>query len=225
MDKKTLFKVKTNYGTFRVVDDKQNRLLMCNQHIESAINLDKKDDLLFPYMQRFSYAFVLNPKIKKVLLLGGGAFAYPRYFLNQYPNKEIDVVEISKEVLDINQKYFFLDDVKNERMNIICDDGFHFLQRSSQKYDFIINDAFIGNQLMGKDATNIHRIHEHLNQNGIYMINVTSAIRGLSSRTYHQMYKLLQKEFATVEMMQCDEDRKLEEKQNILLIATDIRLQ
>jgi spermidine synthase len=57
--------------------------------MESAVYTDpetENHELVFPYMQRFSYAFAVNPAIQKTLLIGGGAFSYPRYYLAKYPD-------------------------------------------------------------------------------------------------------------------------------------------
>ena len=95
-------------------------------------------------MQRFSYAFAARPAIRRTLLLGGGAFSYPRYYLKNYPNCTIDVVEISEDVLKIDEAYFGLNDLKTERMQIIAEDGFSYLKETKETYDLIINDAFLG---------------------------------------------------------------------------------
>jgi spermidine synthase len=218
-----LFQKKTPFGTLAVAEEKDRRLLLCNRRIESAIYLspEQENKLIFPYMQRFSYAFAVNPKIHRTLLIGGGAFAYPRYYLAQYPDCQIDVIEISEDILAIDQKYFSLDAIRNERMKIICDDGMRYLQKYADTYDLIINDAFVGSAEMCRDLSAVQMIHRHLNEHGIYLVNAAVSVKGLFSTKYRHFDTILKREFKETAMMQCDEQRSLYEKQNILMIASD----
>ncbi|MCH3961502.1 MAG: fused MFS/spermidine synthase [Solobacterium sp.] len=218
-----LFQKKTPFGTLEVAEEKDRRVLLCNGHIESAVYLsaEKENELIFPYMQRFSYAFAVNPNIHRTLLIGGGAFAYPRYYLAHYPDCRIDVIEISEDILAIDQKYFSLDAIRNERMKIICEDGMHYLQKRADTYDLIINDAFVGSTETCRDLSAVQLIHRHLNEHGIYLVNAAVSVKGPFSTKFRHFDTILKKEFKAAAMMQCDEQRSLYEKQNILMIASD----
>lgn len=50
--------------------------------------------------------------IKDVLLIGGGGFQFPKYFLS-HQTGNIDVVEINSILYGISKKYFFLKEVFN----------------------------------------------------------------------------------------------------------------
>jgi spermidine synthase len=222
-NEKILFAKRTPYGALKVAESSGQRILYIDGHMQSAIYTDqeKENELIFPYMQRFSYAFAVNPAIHRTLLIGGGAFAYPRYYLSHYPGAEIDVVEISDDILSADEKYFYLSTIKDERMKIIQKDGFQYLMNSSQMYDLIINDAFAGSQQAGRDHSSAEAVHRHLSRNGIYLINAATAVKGLFSQPYHHTYEILKKEFQYTAVLQCEEDRSLYEKQNILLAASD----
>ena len=58
---------------------------------ESAIFLDG-DGLVFDYHRFFRLGEHLVPGFRRVLLIGGGAYAYPNWFLRRYPGARIDVV-------------------------------------------------------------------------------------------------------------------------------------
>lgn len=214
---------KTEYGLFQVVDQKDRRILLCDSHVESAVYVgpEKEKELVFPYMQRFSYAFAVNPGIHKTLLIGGGAFSYPRYYLERYPDCTIDVVEISKDVLAIDEKYFGLDEIRNDRMKIVMEDGISYLKRSSVKYDLIINDAFTGSREEGRREEDIDIVHAHLTDAGIYLINTAASLKGLHSFFCAHFRKELKARFKYTAVLQCEEDRSVYEKQNLLLIASD----
>lgn len=222
-NQKILYTEKTPYGMIKIVDTEDQRILYINDHIESAVYNDgeKKNELVFPYMQRFSYAFAVHPEIKKTLLIGGGAFSYPRYYLNQYPDCCIDVVEISPEILRADETYFHLKQLLTERMHIITEDGFVYLAEHQDQYDLIINDAFLGGKEEGRDEKAMHVIHEHLCAHGIYMINTAAALKGAFSYEFHHVSADLKKEFKNTAVLPCEEDRSPYEKQNVLLIASD----
>lgn len=216
------FRKETPYGLLEVRENKEIRWLVVDGRMESAIYTDARRDhkLVFPYMQRFSYAFAVNPAIQKTLLIGGGAFSYPRYYLSAYPEKTIDVAEISPEILQADRTYFDLDQLLSPRLHIYQKDGFQYLFESSEKYDLIINDAFIGQQQKGRDQESCRIVKEHLQNDGIYLINAAVAPKGIYSHRYHAFSTLLKQEFPYTAVIQCEPDRSIHEKQNILFAAS-----
>lgn len=229
MNKKEIeivYQKRTKHILYTVADDAEKRMLICNKHIQSAVYLDqnRRSELIFPYMQRFSYAFQVHPEIQKTLLIGGGAFSYPRYYLVKYPQKQIDVVEIDPEIISIAESFFDLAQCRDSRMRIIQDNGFSYLQNTQTTYDLIINDAFTGSHPEGVKQDSAHLIHKHLNPDGIYLINAAVSIKGIHSQPYHRLMKVLKNEFHTTAVMQCEDERSVYEKQNILIAASDRNL-
>lgn len=222
MNSTILCEMKTEYGVLQVMDQSDRRLLLCDGHIESAVYKDPahSDELVFPYMQRFSYAFAVHSEIHETLLLGGGAFSYPRYYRKTHPDCTIDVVEISEDVLKIDEEYFGLDELKTDRMHILMEDGFSYLKRTSKKYDLIINDAFLGSHEEGRGPEDLQLIHDHLNNAGIYIVNMAAALKGFYAFPYQRFLTQLKKTFKYTAVLQCEEERSLYEKQNILLIGS-----
>lgn len=213
----------TAYGHLKVIERDGQRILLSGKHIQSAVYLDpsKRNELVFPYMQRFSYAFAVNPKIKETLLIGGGGFCYPRYYLAQYPDKYITVAEIDSQLLKMNRRFFDVEVIMNERMKIINDDGFQYLAHTEQKFDLIINDAFLGQDQQGRDEKNTALVHSHLQPDGIYLINAAVRMKGLFASPYHRMASVLSKEFQYTAAIQCSEDSSAYDKQNVLFAASD----
>ena len=153
MRKNILFEKKTLGGTLRVVDtvldDEAVSFLLVNDTYQSAMYLseEKKYDLVFPYMRRFDYAFFVNPEIQNTFLIGGGGFAYPKFYVHTYENAEITVSEINTDVISVAFQYFGLHDLSEDetkRMHIVNEDGIEYLRESNKKFDLIINDAFTG---------------------------------------------------------------------------------
>lgn len=228
--KNVIYEKESPYGKIQVadtiVDDEAVSFLLVNGEMESAMYLadEKKYDLIFPYMKKLSYAFAVNPDIHDVFLIGGGGFSYPKYYLQKYKTRDITVAEISKDIIDVSYRYFGLDELdleKKSHLHIIAEDGFVWMKEHAHAYDLIINDAFTGNEEQGRDEESIALIKEHLSENGIFIINGISAVRGFHSRPGKKLISSLKKYFQYTAEMKCDEDLSPYERQNILFIASD----
>ena len=233
MSENVIYKKKTKNGLLQVVDTLYDEEAVCflklNDSLQSAMYLDssKKYDLVFPYMQRFSYAFHVNPMIKKTFLIGGGGFAYPKYYVHRYKDAEITVSEIDTDMISVAFRYFDLRDLDQQeisRMHIENQDGFLVLEEKKEKYDLIINDAFLGKKENGRDEKCTKIVHEALEENGIYIVNVSTAISGPFAKKGNAFRKVLQKYFKHTVLLVAEEDRNPYEKQNILMISSDTEL-
>lgn len=85
----------------------------------------------------------VHPKVKKVLIIGGGDGGVAREYC-RYPEIEtIDVVEQDDMFVDVC-KQFFPETAKgfeDERVNIYYEDGLKFLRKKINEYDIIVNDS------------------------------------------------------------------------------------
>lgn len=73
--------------------------------------MDKSDpnSLVSDYTRFFPIGLLLNDNVINILFIGGGGFSGPKYFLDNYPNLSVDVVEIDPKVVDVAREYFFLE--------------------------------------------------------------------------------------------------------------------
>lgn len=92
------------------------RFLIVDGAIQTAVFLDskKKYELVSPYLDQLSYAFSFRPDIKDTLLLGGGGFAYPAYYISHYQERRIDAVEIDGDMIKAAMESFYLRDLLKE---------------------------------------------------------------------------------------------------------------
>ena len=151
-EKKTVFKTRDPLGQSIEVceglyNEERMRLLLVDGAMQSAQYLDPllEDELAFEYMREFEWAFRLHPSARRVLLIGGGGFAYPRFFLKNYPEKSIDVIELSPTIVEIAREYFGLRALEAQypdRLRIIVGDGHQYLEKLSAT--FIAPDATAG---------------------------------------------------------------------------------
>lgn len=173
--------------------------------------------------------FKINPNIKDALMIGGAAFSYPKYYISHYLDKNIDVVEIDEKMTQIAKIYFNLQncinefDKNGERLKIYHKDGRIFLNENTKKYDAILNDAFTAETPASVMATieACQKIHDSLNENGLYLNNIIASEEGINSRFLKAEVKTLSKVFKNVYVIPCRDVDDQYTVNNNIVIATD----
>lgn len=198
--------IETSYSTIKISDrtDRETgrpvRLLTFDPRgAQSAIFTDNKDnDLVSTYTKFFRLADYFNPASNKTLLIGGGAFVYPRDYLTRHPNSTIDVVEIDPKLTSIARQYFNFQD--DPRLNIVNADGRVFLNQNKTQYDSVLIDAF--NSLTPPyNLTSIEAIkkmNESLKPDGVVIANIVSPLTGPNSEFARAEYKTFSQVFPQV---------------------------
>ena len=217
------------YNTMR--EEEEVRVLNIDSGFESAtyIDKDKRNELVFDYTKYYDLMFKANIDIKDTLMIGGAGYNYPKYFISHFLDKNMDVVEIDGEITEIAKEYFYLNDLikdykldENKRLNLITEDGRVYLNQNTKKYDAILNDAFAGNSpaktLTTKEAA--EKIKSSLNENGVYLTNIISALEGEDSKFIKAEVNTLKQVFKNVYIVPCY-DVEPERPQNTMVIATD----
>lgn len=125
------------------------RALVVDGCIQSVMYIDEKKryELFNNYLNFFDLPLKMSNSINNCLILGGGAFVYPQYFINNYSNKKITVVEKECENIEIAKKYFYLNESLDKFFNnisIVNDDALKFIKKNHNKYDYINIDLFNG---------------------------------------------------------------------------------
>lgn len=187
--------------------------------IQSAMFLDS-DDLVFPYTKYYHLARYFNPGFKNSLMIGGGAYSFPKDYLKKYTDAKIDVVEIDPGITQIAKEYFKLED--NSRLKNYNEDGRVFLNQTKNKYDAIFGDAFssaasIPFQLTTKEA--VQKQYDILNDNGVVVLNLLSAISGEKGDFLRAEYATFKSVFPQVYLFLPDGPTIQDQMQNIILVA------
>ncbi|SFL20473.1 mutator mutT protein [Lachnospiraceae bacterium KH1T2] len=229
-EKEVIFKADDqNFGKIEVCDGyyygDRMRFLLVNDVPESAVYLDEKlkNELAFEYMDNFNWIDKLNSSIDKVLLIGGGGFAYPKYFLEHHPEKSMDVVEISEKIIEASEKYFGLKELKEkagEKLRVIAEDGYEFLEKLN-KYDVIINDAFIGDRTSDQRKHSAELIKKSLNDGGIYVANMVMPLKGAKAIAGNEEMRIFSEVFKYTLLVPVDEDADPYMQQNCIFFASD----
>ncbi len=215
-------------GTYR---GEEARLYEVNGVRESASFFgERKYDLVFDYQKSFLHLFSEKPDARKILMIGGAGFQFPKYVMSHLPEIRMDVVEINPLAVELAREYFFLDDLEKDfkaessgRLKIIIADGMDFLRDTDERYDIIINDAYHSDipdkGLTSGEGTLL--IREHLSDDGIYGFNLITSLKGKDSMPLMMMNSTFSYYFRNVKYYICSPDVKPESNQNILYVLKE----
>lgn len=217
--------VDTMYNRFLIYDyenpnlDREVRVMKTDSGNQSAMFLDS-NDLAIEYTKYYDLANFFNPNPKKTLMLGGGGYSYPKYFLEKYPEATMDIVEIDPGTTDLARKYFNLKD--DPRLKIYHKDGRVFLNQTNNKYDAIFGDAFsssssIPYQLTTREA--VQKKYDILNRDGVVVLNIISAMEGDGGQFLRAEYKTFKNVFPQVYLFPVNYPDDKDKIQNVILVA------
>lgn len=159
-------------------DDTPLRLLLIGDGFQSATFLGpRRFEPPFAYCRTFDRIFDAIPHARRILMLGGGAFSYPKHVLTTHAHVAMDVVEIDPAVIDIARHHFYVDELERScggRLSIFACDGMEFLRNAKPRsYDAIINDCFAGIMqdapLLSEQGLTLAR--NALAPDGMYLLN------------------------------------------------------
>lgn len=192
-----------------------------NESIESATYIDNGEPFMLDYYDYYDLALASVPSVDRTLLIGGGAFSYPRHQLALYPDSVADVVEIDPTLVKVAREEFSLED--DPRLNIAVEDGRMFLNRSTETYDVILIDAFKSASSIPYQLTTYEAMSECyrlLDDDGVLAMNLIASRDGAGSQFVWAEYVTLKAIFPHVEIFTVHETDDTKLVQNISFIAS-----
>jgi len=221
---KIIHEFDTNLGHYQVVDmiyeGREARILFNGRRSAafSGLPLDGEQELLFDYIQRL-YELTSSLRPKRLLMIGGGVYTLPMALIRSLPDIIVDAVEIDAELNEVAKNYFGY--VPNGRLNIINDDGLHFMQTTNNAYDLIIIDAFSNLTIPQSlsDRKSVEVIYNLLTPNGVAAINIISAYQGPNARIIRHFHDLYKTYFNKIQIFPADDSTSLLLSQNFILVA------
>lgn len=222
-----IYEEETFYHRIRVSEEGESpnrrRILQLDSTQEGGMNPDT-GELILPY-QHFWKLVQLNEKLKvnRALFLGAGAFGMPNELSRELPSAMVDVVEIDPRVIEVGRRFFQLDD--HPRVTAHASDARRFLRAhgsDDEKWDLIFGDAYNGIRAIPVHLTSrefFGEVHDCLSDEGIFVMNVISAVQGPRSELLSGILAGVQTAFPYVELFAVGGGR-LQEPQNVILLAT-----
>ena len=183
------------------ISKRRNQLIMTFQlkgwdYTESVTNLEDPDELPLHYSQVMTAASLLYPaEVKRILMIGLGGGSISTYYGRAMPDVHIDTVELDQRVIDVAKQYFALRETP--RVRYIAADGRVFLNRSKDKYDLILLDAYRGGyvpfHLLTREFYTL--VKSRLTPGGAVAFNVHDG-----TKLYHSTVRTLGEVFPTVDL-------------------------
>ena len=226
----------TAYGRANIYNIQNNTRTLNIDHAAESVTYndeENKYELASVYTNFYNLMFKSKNEIKDTLMIGGGGFSYPKYYISNYQDKNIDVIEIDEIVVRLAKEYFYLNDLieefdleNNKRLNIVEEDGRVYLNKCQKKYDAILNDAFAGQNPVKTLTTveAVQRIYDLLNTDGMYLTNIIASLEGDTSIFLQSEVLTLKQVFKNVYVIPCNYPRDPDVLQNCMVVATDQKL-
>jgi spermidine synthase len=222
---KSMIEVDTRYNHVQIFDmnywisGEPIKVMKVNDEYSSAMFPDN-DSLVYEYSWFYRLAEHFKPDFSRTLILGGAAYSYPKFYLLKYPHASIDVVEIDPGLTELAKEHFRLKE--NPRMRIFHEDGRTYLNKSAEKYDVILGDAYksllaIPFQLTTKEAIQLK--YDMLTEDGIVIENLIASIEGPASEFMKAEYATYKEVFPQLYFFACHDPDDPELLQSISMIA------
>ncbi len=231
--------VESLYSSVRVVngsmEGRSMRLLLTDpESAQSGTFVDAPADLAFEYTKFYALGTGMNPEAKRILMLGGGGYSVPKWLLSGrsgLASKDflLDVVELDPVMTSVAQNYFYAP-ADDPRMRVHHEDARSFVNQAAQlvpqgeygEYNLIFADIFnswytvpfhVGTR---EAATAIHSL---LAKDGIYIMNIITAVNGDNGRLLRSIRNAFAEVFTDVHIFPVQSKYAGELVQNVMLMA------
>jgi len=179
------------YHRILVTEEGGYRYLRADNVWHTQMKLSDPQGRGLPYSDYIDLAFLFNPEIKRVLVIGLGGGTIPKRFVRDYPGVKVDAVEIDADVVQIAKRHFYVEE--GPRLAVHKADGRMFLRRSKEKWDLIVLDAYYADTvpffLTTKEFFGI--VRDHLSPSGVVVNNVIGSVSGPKSKFFRSVYRTM----------------------------------
>lgn len=223
LDRDTPYNRVLVYNTREAGSDRLTREMVTGpQGRQSAMYVDTPTELALPYTRFYRLCEYYRPGAKRMLVLGGGGFSFPKYALAHYPELQIDVVELDPGITALARSHFGL--TEHPRLRVIAEDARTFLKKVDQPYDVILCDVFnahysIPFHLVTMEAVQL--MQAALNPDGVVLVNLLASPEGLSNRFYKALRASFTASFTQVQAYAVVDAADSKLWQNLLLAASN----
>ncbi|HEX7231668.1 MAG TPA: fused MFS/spermidine synthase, partial [Candidatus Binatia bacterium] len=219
---KTLLQKDTFYHRIRIEEDDEARYMYFDRTLQSAMNLKDPTALRLIYSRYTSVGFAFRPDAKKMLIIGLGGGSIPKKVQKEFPNIEIDAVEIDPDVIRMAKEFFNVRE--SNTLHLHAQDGRLFLTRTQNQYDIILLDAYFTDSMPFHLTTKefFEQAQKKLTPNGIIVANLISAVTGPSGRIARAFVRTQRQIFpqAYVFAARRPDHASLDTIQNVIVVAT-----
>lgn len=210
------------------------RVLRTGGVYQSATYLgERRMEPVFAYYRAFDLLFSVRPAARRLLVIGGGGFAFPKLVATEHPGVRTDVVELEASVIEAARRWFFLDEaVERARatggdLRVIVADGRAYLEHDAAAgtYDAVVLDAFVGAEPVRALATveALRLARRALAPGAPLLMNVVSRDGGADVSFLRSVVATARAVFSHVAVVPCSDEIYAAED-NYLVVAADAPL-
>jgi spermidine synthase len=196
---RVVFSEDTQYHRLSVVEDSDTRYLRFDNSLQSAMYIDDPLRTRFAYTDLFHLSVAYNPEARDILFIGLGAGSSEKRMLHDFPDAQLQAVEIDPVVAEVAHDYFEVP--RNDpRLEIDIEDGRRFLADDETRWDAIVIDAFFADAIPFHLVTRefLQLAQSRLEPGGVIVTNAIGAIGGPGSRLFRSIYRTYRTVFPTV---------------------------
>ena len=199
--KRLIHQEKSLYQNILVTEHQQQRCLTFSgkggNKRQTCINTQHEKRIVFPYVKMSLAGLLINPRPKRMLMIGLGGGSIAGLLAALFPGLHIDIVELDPAVLRVARDYFNFKETPRIRVHI--QDGRVFVRRyrlqhppEAPGYDLIILDAFTGDYIPAHLMTQefLQDIKALVAPQGVVLANTfsTSGLYDHESVTYQTVF-------------------------------------
>lgn len=190
-----VYEVQSLYHHIYVMDEGDRRLLKFDSSIQGGMFPHDPYESVYPYTDYLHLALAIKDDIKDVLMIGLGAGTVPKRFERDYPDMNIECVELDPEVVRVARRYFGFPG--EDRIKVHVNDGRVFLKETEKTYDLIVVDAYYADAIPFHLATVefYELVKSRLRPGGVLASNLIGALEGERSKLFRSMYLTLSRVF------------------------------
>jgi spermidine synthase len=223
-DLRVVYARDTQYHRLSVVEDTDTRYLRFDNSLQSAMYVDDPLRTRFAYTDLFHLAVAYNPDARNILFIGLGAGSSEKRMLQDFPDMQLQAVEIDPVVVEVAHDYFAVPE-DDPRLEIAVGDGRRFLADNETRWDAIVIDAFFADAVPFHLVTRefVQLAQSRLNPGGVIVTNAIGAIAGPGSRLFRSIYRTYRTVVPTVVVHPAilQGDVGDETFRNLILVATE----
>lgn len=150
----------------------ERRLHFTRDATQTSMRLADPNALAALYMRKMMSFLLFNTNPARILMIGLGGGALPKFCYRRLTYADITVVEVNQDVIALRDEFLIPKD--NERFRVLHEDGARYIKRISHDIDVILVDAFdaygIAPSLANSDFYS--RAAAQLTDDGILVMNL-----------------------------------------------------
>jgi spermidine synthase len=174
----------------------------------------------FRYIDDFALGLAYHPSARNVLFVGLGGGSAPKRFWRDFPQLQLQAVELDPVVRDVAYRWFRLP--RHPRLRVTAEDGRSYLQQEKRRWDVIALDAYYSDSIPFHLATRefLELVRERLAPGGVVLANVVGSLTGPDSQLFRAFYRTYRSVFPSVAVHPVDyTDSNFSDIQNLIVVA------